>query len=101
MPTSAPISKDFVARWAERQNWLTPAFEQARQKMVKATVPRRIQVLHALLNVAAAGLFVWSAYRDGRPEAVSRPLGRSAWLCACLNVGASVDVRTQDWCGSE
>lgn len=37
MSASAPISKDAVARWAEQQNWLTPAFEEAWQAMIKAS----------------------------------------------------------------
>ena len=37
MSTSAPISKDAVARWAEQQHWLTPASEQALQETIKAS----------------------------------------------------------------
>ncbi len=176
MSVSAPISKDVLARWAEQQKWLTPAFEQAWQEKIKASykpfgasadkvrsllhgdwlheplhvvmtdvpvgswtaavvfdtiaavsesrsmdhaadacvllglagavgaavtgandwaeikapAPRRIGAVHALLNVAATGLFTWSAF--SRRKAGRRTQARSVAALGYVLVSISAHL---------
>ena len=55
---------------------------------IKAEAPRRIGAMHALTNIAATGIFLWSAL--ARRKGASRPLARSlAALGAVLIAGSA------------